>query len=174
MTIGQVPATISQGPAGPPERGALFRFLFVHQVEEYPRAAKRTGFLALAVLATIVLYYTYYTQTGVTPNILRSFHMSFSFYVGIVIVSNLIGAFASLPASQTDRLGRTNVVIYGLLIVGLLVTIGVPNVTTEWGFAIVISAMGLVEGAILVATSVPSWGEPRPWGSGPSDRWPVV
>jgi MFS family permease len=152
MTIGQVPATISQGPAGPPERGALFRFLFVHQVEEYPRAAKRTGFLALAVLATIVLYYTYYTQTGVTPNILRSFHMSFSFYVGIVIVSNLIGAFASLPASQTDRLGRTNVVIYGLLIVGLLVTIGVPNVTTEWGFAIVISAMGLVEGAILVAT----------------------
>ena len=134
------------------EHGALFRFLFVHEVDQYPRPAKRTGFLALAVLATIVLYYTYYTQTGVTPNILRYFHMSFSFYVGIVIVSNLIGAFASLPASQTDRLGRTNVVIYGLLIVGLLVAIGVPNVRTEWGFAIVISAMGLVEGAILVAT----------------------
>jgi len=78
--------------------------------------------------------------------------MSFGFYVGIVIVSNLIGAFASLPASQTDRLGRSNVVIYGLLIVGLLITFGVTNVTTEWGFAIVISAIGLVEGAILVAT----------------------
>ncbi|HWE70001.1 MAG TPA: MFS transporter, partial [Acidimicrobiales bacterium] len=147
-----MPATVSQDPVGSPERGALFRFLFVHEVGEYPKTGRRTGYLALAVLATVVLYYTYYTQTGVTPNILRYFHMSFSFYVGIVIVSNLIGAFASLPASQTDRLGRTNVVIYGLLIVGLLVTFGVPNVTTEWGFAIVISAMGLVEGAILVAT----------------------
>ena len=143
---------MSQGPARPSEHGALFRFLFVHEVDQFPKAGKRTGFLALAVLATVVLYYTYYTQTGVTPNILRYFHMSFSFYVGIVIVSNLIGAFASLPASQTDRLGRANVVIYGLLIVGLLVTFGVPNVTTEWGFAIVISAIGLVEGAILVAT----------------------
>jgi MFS family permease len=152
MTIEQVPATVSQDPTRPSEHGALFRFLFVHEVDQFPRAGKRTGMLALAVLATVVLYYTYYTQTGVTPNILRYFHMSFSFYVGIVIVSNLIGAFASLPASQTDRLGRTNVVIYGLLIVGLLVTFGVPNVTTEWGFAIVISAIGLVEGAILVAT----------------------
>jgi MFS family permease len=152
MTTAQVPAAVSQDPSGSSEHGALFRFLFVHEVDEYPGTAKRTGFLALAVLATVVLYYTYYTQTGVTPNILRYYHMSFSFYVGIVIVSNLIGAFASLPASRTDRLGRTNVVIYGLLIVGLLVTFGVPNMTTEWGFAIVISAIGLVEGAILVAT----------------------
>ena len=137
---------------GKRERSPLFRFLFQHEIDEYPSTGKRTGYLALAVAATIVLYYTYYTQTGVTPNILRSFHMSFSFYVWIVIISNLIGAFASLPASQTDRLGRANVVIYGLLIVGLLVAIGVPNVSTKWGFAIVISAIGLVEGAILVAT----------------------
>src|SRR5665213_865600 len=152
MTTEQNPVTVSQDLPRSSEHGALFRFLFVHEVDQYPGPAKRTGFLALAVLATIVLYYTYYTQTGVTPNILRYFHMSFSFYVGIVIVSNLIGAFASLPASQTDRLGRTNVVIYGLLIVGLLVAIGVPNASGKWGFGIVISAMGLVEGAILVAT----------------------
>ena len=57
------------------------------------------------MLATIVLYYTYFTQTGVTPNILVSYHMSFSFYVWIVVISNLIGAFASLPASKTDKLG---------------------------------------------------------------------
>jgi MFS family permease len=143
---------VSSDPAPTSERGRLYRFLFVHEIDQYPKAGKRTGYLALAVLATIVLYYTYYTQTGVTPNILRTFHMSFSFYVGIVIVSNLIGAFASLTASKTDRLGRANVVIYGLLIVGLLVAVGVPNVSTEWGFAIVISGIGLVEGAILVAT----------------------
>jgi MFS family permease len=111
-----------------------------------------TAYLALAVLATIVLYYTYFTQTGVTPQILQYYHMSFAFYVGIVVVSNLIGAFASLPASKTDKLGRSNVIIYGLLLVGLLVAVGVPATTTQWQFAVVISALGLVEGAILVAT----------------------
>jgi MFS family permease len=78
--------------------------------------------------------------------------MSFSFYVWIVIVSNLIGAFASLLAGATDRLGRANVIIYGLLIVGLIIAVGVPLCTGEWAFATMICLMGLVEGAILVAT----------------------
>jgi MFS family permease len=147
----QAPPDRGTAPTGG-SRGGLARFLFHHEIDEYPSNARRNGYLAVAVLATIVLYYTYYTQTGVTPNILRYYHMSFAFYVGIVVVSNLIGAFASLPASKTDKLGRANVVIYGLLIVGLLVTFGVTNVSSEWGFAVVISAIGLVEGAILVAT----------------------
>lgn len=132
--------------------GALYRTLFLHEIDEYPTTGKRTAYLALAVLATIVLYYTYFTQTGVTPNILQYYHMSFAFYVGIVVVSNLIGAFASLPASKTDKLGRTNVIIYGLLIVGLLVAVAVPACNTQWEFAVAICALGLVEGAILVAT----------------------
>jgi MFS family permease len=139
-------------PARSSGRSPLFRFLFVHQIDEYPDNGRRTAYLGLAVLATIVLYYTYFTQTGVTPQILQYYHMSFAFYVGIVVVSNLIGAFASLPASKTDKLGRSNVIIYGLLIIGLLVAIGVPATHTQWQFAIVISALGLVEGAILVAT----------------------
>ena len=132
--------------------GALFRFLFVHEIDEYPATGKRTAYLGLAVVATIVLYYTYFTQTGVTPNILQYYHMSFAFYVYIVVVSNLIGAFASLPASKTDKFGRSNVIIYGLLIVGLLVAVAVPLCKTEWQFAITICVLGLVEGAILVAT----------------------
>jgi MFS family permease len=143
------------GPAPtPPGRthGPLVRFLFVHEVDDYPSGGQRVGYLALAVLATIVLYYTYFTQTGVTPNILRSYHMTFHFYVWIVIISNLIGAFSSLPASLTDRLGRSNVVIYGLLLVGLLLAVGVPLADSEWSFATVICLLGLVEGAILVAT----------------------
>jgi MFS family permease len=142
----------SQRGSGASGHGALFRFLFVHEIDEYPGNGRRTAYLALAVLATIVLYYTYYTQTGVTPNILQYYHMSFKFYVYIVVVSNLIGAFASLPAGRTDRLGRSNVVIYGLLLVGLLVAVGVPATHTEWQFAVVLCALGLVEGAILVAT----------------------
>jgi MFS family permease len=145
-------ADTATAPGTTRQRGGLFNFLFVHEIDEYPGTGKRTAYLALAVLATIVLYYTYYTQTGVTPNILVSYHMSFSFYVWIVVISNAIGAFASLPASKTDRLGRSNVVIYGLLIIGLLVAIGVPLCKTEWQFATVICVLGLVEGAILVAT----------------------
>lgn len=156
MTPTRVPATAdgraAGGSAGVPAKGSLSRFLFVHEIDEYPSTGKRTGYLAVAVMATIVLYYAYYTQFGVTPNILRSYHMSFSFFVWVVIVSNLLGAFASLPASKTDTLGRSNVIIYGLLVVGLLVTFGVPNAGSEWSFAILISAIGLVEGAILVAT----------------------
>ena len=145
-------ATAAPAANGGKERSGLAKFLFVHEIDEYPTTGRRTGYLALAVLATIVLYYTYYTQTGVTPNILVSYHMSFSFYVWIVVISNAIGAFASLPASKTDKLGRSNVVIYGLLIIGLLVAVGVPLCQTEWQFATVICVLGLVEGAILVAT----------------------
>jgi len=144
-------ATAPSTPNGATGRGGLFKFLFVHEIDDYPGNGKRTAYLALAVLATIVLYYTYYTQTGVTPNILVSYHMSFSFYVWIVVISNAIGAFASLPASKTDKLGRSNVVIYGLLLIGILV-IGVKFCSTEWQFATVICVLGLVEGAILVAT----------------------
>jgi MFS family permease len=149
-TMATMPAGSGGGTSS--SHSGLFRFLFVHEVDEYPSNGKRTGYLALAVLATIVLYYTYFTQTGVTPNILQYYHMSFAFYVGIVVVSNLIGAFASLPASKTDKFGRSNVIIYGLLVVGLLVAVGVPASKTELQFAIVICVLGLVEGAILVAT----------------------
>jgi MFS family permease len=147
----------AQGPAGIGSVGAdghgrLFTFLFVHEIDDYPSNGRRTAYLALAVLATIVLYYTYFTQTGVTPQILQDFHMKFSYYVMIVVVSNLIGAFASLPASKTDKLGRSNVVIYGLLVIGLLVAFGVPACTTQLQFFIAICLLGLVEGAILVAT----------------------
>jgi MFS family permease len=143
----------TSSPSAPKrEHNAVFRFFFVHEIDQYPTTGRRTAYLSLAVLATIVLYYTYYTQTGVTPNILRYYHMSFTYYVWIVIISNAIGAFASLPASKTDKLGRSNVIIYGLLVVGLLVCVGVPNAGSQLAFGIVISALGLVEGAILVAT----------------------
>ena len=144
------------GPGGlavqPTVRGPVRRFFFDHTIAEYPRGSRRAGYLALAVLATLVLYYVYYTQTGVTPNILAGFHMSFSFYIAIIVVSNLLGAFASLPASQTDRVGRTNVVIYGLLIVGLLTAIGIPLSNNQWTYLIITCLIGIVEGGILVAT----------------------
>ncbi len=147
------PGVTATGPAVQPTvRSPLGRFFFDHTIDEYPEGRRRLGYLSLAVLATIVLYYVYYTQTGVTPNILAGFHMSFAFYIGIIVVSNLLGAFASLPASKTDRLGRTNVVIYGLLIVGLLTAVGIPLCGGQWSYLVVTCLIGIVEGAILVAT----------------------
>ncbi len=142
-----VASTEQRGPKNP-----LARFLFHHEIGEYPTGAKRIGYLALAVVATITLYYTYYTQTGVTPQILQGFHMSFSYYVWIVVISNALGAFASLPASITDRLGRSNVVIYGLLIIGAICAFWVPNTHSSFEFGLAISVMGIFEGAVLVAT----------------------
>jgi sugar phosphate permease len=138
--------------ASPRVRSPLNRLFFDHTVTEYPTGAQRARYLALAILATIVLYYTYYTQFGVTPNILASYHMSFKFFIAISVATNILGAFASLPASQTDRVGRTNVVIYGVLIVGLITAVGVPLSDGKWAYLVMICLLGIVEGAILVAT----------------------
>jgi MFS family permease len=140
---------VEQQPVG---RGALGRFLFEHTIEEYPRGVRRAGYLALCILATVVLYYAYFTQFGVTPNILVGLHMKFGFFIAIIVASNLLGAFASLPMGRTDRWGRTNVVIYGLLIIGLLTAIGIPLSNGKWPYLILNCLIGIVEGAILVAT----------------------
>ena len=64
----------------------------------------------------------------------------------------MLGAFASLLAGLADRFGRANLVVYGLLVVGLITLFWVPNVTTvlEWGLSF--GVVSFVEGIILVAT----------------------
>ncbi len=128
------------------------RFLFEHTIDVYPQGGRRAGYLALAIFDTVVLYYAYFTQFGVTPNILAGYHRSFAFFIYIIVASNLLGAFASLAASQTDRIGRTNVIIYGLLVIGLLTAVAIPLTSGKWSFLVLNCFIGVVEGAILVAT----------------------
>jgi len=136
----------------PTSRSPAARFLFDHTVSVYPQGPRRAGYLGVAVLAAIVLYYAYFVQFGVTPNILASYHMSFNFFIYIDVASNLLGAFASLFASGTDRVGRSNVEIYGLLAVGLLTAVAIPLTNGKWVYLVLICLIGIVEGAILVAT----------------------
>jgi MFS family permease len=136
----------------PTVRGPVGRFFFDHTISDYPHGRQRAGYLAVAVLASVVLYYAYFVQFGVTPNILASYHMSFNFFIYIDVASNLLGAFASLFASGTDRVGRSNVVIYGLLAVGLLTAVAIPLTSGKWVYLVLICLIGIVEGAILVAT----------------------
>ncbi|MGO9197875.1 MAG: MFS transporter [Acidimicrobiales bacterium] len=126
--------------------------LWQRQLDTYPSTGKRMWYLAIVVLATILLYYEFYTQGAVAPEILRQYGMSFHFYVYITVIANALGAFASVIAGLADRWGRANLVAYGLLITGLLVLFGIPNAPNEWSYGIILSAIGFVEGIILVAT----------------------
>jgi MFS family permease len=109
-------------------------------------------YLAIVVVATVVLYYELYIGGAVSPKILVGYGMTFPFYVYISVVGNAIGAFGSLLAGLGDRWGRANLTAYGLVITALLALFGIPNAGDKWTFAILSVIIGLVEGVILVAT----------------------
>jgi len=128
------------------------RGLWQRQLDHYPDTRHRMTYLAIVVLATIILYYQFYVPGAVSPSIIAQFGMTFPDYVYIIVVANAIGAFGSLAAGLADRWGRANLVAYGLVVTGLLVLFGVPNATNTATYATLFSVIGLVEGVILVAT----------------------
>jgi MFS family permease len=109
-------------------------------------------YLAITVLATIMLYYELYVGGSVSTLILVNLHMSFTFFVLTLAIGNLIGAFGSLFAGLTDRLGRANLVVFGLLFTGVFVAFVLPAATNKWVFTIEGFVVGVVEGICLVAT----------------------
>src|SRR6201999_285120 len=84
--------------------------------------------------------------------ILTDLHMSFTFFVVTLAFGNLIGAFGSLLAGLTDRLGRANLVVGGLLLTGVFGAFVTPAATNKWFFAVASFVVGVVEGICLVAT----------------------
>jgi MFS family permease len=109
-------------------------------------------FLAITVLATITLYYELYVGGSVATLILSNLGMTFKFYVVTVAFGNLIGAFGSLFAGLTDRYGRANLVVFGLLFSGVFVEFILPAAPNKWAFTIESFVVGAVEGVCLVAT----------------------
>jgi sugar phosphate permease len=108
--------------------------------------------MALVVLSSVVMYYQQYVAGAVSSSILAYFQMSFRFYLTVVVVSSVAGAVSSLIASIADRFGRANMVVVGLLAVGLVTLFGVPAAHTKWSYALAISVVGFFEGMVLVAT----------------------
>ena len=129
-----------------------FRRLWDRELDHYPDTTHRYMYLAIVVLAAIVLYYEFYVQAAVTPSILVHFGMTFPFFVYVLVVGNLVGAFASLVAGLADRWGRANMVAYGLLITALIALIGLPYAPNLWAYGVFYAILGFVEGVILVAT----------------------
>src|SRR5580704_1880158 len=126
--------------------------LWYRDLASYPKTGPRYWYLSIVVVTTIILYYQLYIGGAVATQILGGFHMTFLYYVGILVVGNLIGAFASLAAGLADRFGRANLVVYGTIVTSLLTLIGVPNVHTKLAFGVLYGGVALVEGIILVAT----------------------
>jgi MFS family permease len=135
-----------------PGHGGWASPLWRRQLHAYPDTGVRIGLLAITVLATITLYYELYVGGSVSTLLLANLHMSFTFYVVILAFGNLIGAFGSLVAGLTDRLGRANLVVFGLLFTGIFVAFVLPAATDKWTFGIEGFVVGLVEGICLVAT----------------------
>ncbi len=126
--------------------------LWNRSLDHYPDDRPRYLYLLIVVIATIMLYYEFYVPASVGPSIISHFHETFRFYVFVVAGSNLVGAFASLIAGLADRWGRANITAYGLAVTGLLVLFGLPNAPDKWSFLVMYSALGFVEGMILVTS----------------------
>jgi MFS family permease len=134
------------------EHGLVGRALWYRAIDRYPDTGSRIFYLGIVVVGTVILYYQLYVAGAVAPQILAHYGMSFRFYVYITVVGNAVGAFTSILAGLADRWGRANMVAYGLLVTGLLVLFGIPNAPDKWAFALLVIAVGFVEGIILVAT----------------------
>lgn len=139
--------TADQSPA----RG--FPSAFIHrQLDTYPETRARIFYLAIVVIATITLYYELYVGGAVSTLLLSNLGMSFTFYVVTLALGNLLGAFGSLFAGITDRYGRANLVVFGLLFSGVFTEFVIPYATDKYVFTVETFAVGIVEGICLVAT----------------------
>jgi MFS family permease len=135
-----------------PSRPGWAATLWNRQLQHYPDTGMRVVYLAVTVLATVTLYYELYVGGSVATLLLVNLHMSFTFYVVTIAFGALIGAFGSLGAGLGDRLGRANMVVYGLLFTGVFVAFIIPAATTKWTFTIESFVVSFVEGVCLVAT----------------------
>ena len=127
-------------------------WLWRRQLDSYPDTGPRVMYLAITVLATVMLYYELYVGGSVSTLILPNLRMSFTFFVVTLAFGNLIGAFGSLFAGLTDRLGRANLVVFGLFFTAIFVAFILPAATSKWVFTIEGFVVGVVEGICLVAT----------------------
>src|SRR5271167_3655389 len=142
--------TTTTAQAAVPKRG-LGNALWKRQLHSYPNTWPRLGYLAIVVLTTIMLYYLYYVEGAVTPLMLPYYHMSFQFFLYLLVVSNAIGAFSALIGGLSDRIGRANLTIYGTLVVGV-VQLSITGIHSKFAFAAAYCIIGFVEGIILVST----------------------
>src|SRR5246127_3684990 len=137
-------------PASP--RPGWVDWLLKRQLDSYLETRPRVMYLAITVLATITLYYELYVGGSVSTLILANLHMSFTFFVLTLAFGALIGAFGSLFAGITDRLGRANIVAFCLFFSRAVVAFLLAAAANKGAFTTEGWVVGFVEGCCLVAT----------------------
>src|SRR3954469_20696818 len=137
---------------GRPGVGARTGGIFNRQLSHYPDTGRRTMYLGITVLATVVLYYQLYVQGSVATKIIQDFGFTFTQFVFVLVIGNALGAFASLGAGLADRWGRANLVVGGLLLTGLLTAFALPNASSKGMYTFFFALVSIVEGMALVAT----------------------
>ncbi|MGE5291886.1 MAG: MFS transporter, partial [Micromonosporaceae bacterium] len=135
-----------------PVRQQRFAWMVSRQLDTYPDTSARMTYLAITVLATVTLYYELYVGASVSTLILPALGMSFTYFVTALAIGNLVGAFGSLFAGLADRVGRSNMVVFGLLFSGVYTAVFIPYAPSKWAFVIETFMVGFVEGMCLVAT----------------------
>jgi MFS family permease len=147
MTVSTPGSTASHA-----HQGRRISMLWDRKLGAYPDNTVRVTQLVIVVLVTVALYYENYVTGSVSTLQLTALHMSFIFYVTSLAVANLLGAFGSLVAGLSDRLGRANLVVGGLLVAGIMTAFVTPAMTSKWPFIVTTFVVGIVEGIVLVAT----------------------
>ena len=135
-----------------PARHSLGNALWKRQLYRYPDTLPRIGYLSIVVLTTIMLYYLYYVEGAVTPLMLPYYHMSFQYFLYLLVVSNAIGAFSAFIGGLSDKIGRANLTIFGTFIVACIQLFAIPQITDKFNFSVCYCIIGFVEGVILVST----------------------
>ena len=76
-----------QGATAPTPPGGVSR-LWDRQLPHYPETGPRSLYLAITVLATVVLYYELYVGGAVATQIIAEFGMSFTVFVFVSVIGN--------------------------------------------------------------------------------------
>lgn len=126
--------------------------IYDRYLRTYPGTRKRTAYLALTVLATVALYYQAYCGGTVAPQILNYYGITLKFYLFAAVTGFVFGAVATVLGGLADRIGRANMIAYGLVGDGALLGFVQPHMPNKWAFVVVGTLHGLIEGVILVAT----------------------
>src|SRR5690349_14435701 len=101
-------------------------WIFRRPLDYCPETRAWGMYVAVTVFATLTLYYELSVGGSVSTLLLANLHMSFTFFVLTLAFGALIGAFGSLFAGITDRLGRANLVVFGLFFTAVFVAFVMP------------------------------------------------
>ena len=129
----------------------FLRRLSDRSLDHYPANTQRIWYLALTLIAIITLYYEFVTLTSVAPLVQAHFHLSLQQYGYILILANILGALAALVGSLSDRIGRANLIVLGLLVSGAC-TLATAQASSLWLFLVLYCGVGFLDGMMITLT----------------------